>query len=269
MTFNNILDEEAVGVATITINRPHRLNALNIDTVHEMISALGRASADAGVRVVVITGAGPSTGSGQADAFCAGADLKDAPDPMTPAVAHEVVGLYLDYVLAIRNVEKPVVAKVNGLALGGGCCTALACDIRIASERASFSLAFINIGISGADMGATYFLPRLVGYGRACEMLMTGEPIDAHEAERIGLVNRVVPHDDLDTSTDAMVQRLASRPPLGLKLTKRGLYSGLDRDWGAEFDYEHFAQVACLLTEDYQEGRRAFFEKRQPTFRGR
>src|SRR3990172_8560448 len=261
MNFNNILYEEAVGVATITINRPHRLNALNIDTVHEMIAALGRASADVGVRVVVITGAG--------DAFCAGADLKDAPDPMTPAIAHEVVGLYLDYVLAIRNVEKPVVAKVNGLALGGGCCTALACDIRIASERASFSLAFINIGISGADMGATYFLPRLVGYGRACEMLMTGEPIDAHEAERIGLVNRVVPHDDLDASTDAMVQRLAARPPLGLKFTKRALYSGLDRDWRAEFDYEHFAQVACLLTEDYQEGRRAFFEKRQPTFRGR
>ena len=261
MSFSNILYEEAAGVATITINRPHRLNALNIDTVHEMIAALGQASADAGVRVVVITGAG--------DAFCAGADLKDAPDPMTPAVAHEVVGLYLDYVLAIRNVEKPVVAKVNGLALGGGCCTALASDIRIASERASFGLAFINIGISGADMGATYLLPRLVGYGRACEMLMTGEPIDAHEAERIGLVNRVVPHDDLDTSTDAMVQRLASRPPLGLKFTKRALYSGLDRDWRAEFDYEHFAQVACLLTEDYQEGRRAFFEKREPTFRGR
>lgn len=261
MSFSNILYEEAVGVATITINRPHRLNALNIDTVHEMIAALGRASADAGVRVVVITGAG--------DAFCAGADLKDAPDPMTPAVAHEVVGLYLDYVLAIRNVEKPVVAKVNGLALGGGCCTALASDIRIASERAGFGLAFVNIGISGADMGATYFLPRLVGYGRACEMLMTGEPIDAHEAGRIGLVNRVVPHDDLDASTDAMARRLASRPPLGLKFTKRALYSGLDRDWRAEFDYEHFAQVACLLTEDYQEGRRAFFEKRQPTFRGR
>jgi 2-(1,2-epoxy-1,2-dihydrophenyl)acetyl-CoA isomerase len=261
MSFSNILYEEAVGVATITINRPHRLNALNIDTVHEMIAALGRASADAGVRVVVITGAG--------DAFCAGADLKDAPDPMTPAVAHEVVGLYLDYVVAIRNVEKPVVAKVNGLALGGGCCTALASDIRISSERARFGLAFVNIGISGADMGATYFLPRLVGYGRACEMLMTGEPMDAHEAERIGLVNRVVPHDDLDAATDAMVQRLASRPPLGLKFTKRALYSGLDRELKAALDYEHFAQVACLLTEDYQEGRRAFLEKRPPVFRGR
>src|SRR3989304_4362761 len=176
MNFNNILYEEAVGVATITINRPHRLNALNIDTVHEMIAALGRASADAGVRVVVITGAG--------DAFCAGADLKDAPDPLTPAGA-----------------------RVTGRARGGGCCPALASDIRIASERASFGLAFVNIGISGADMGATYFLPRLVGYGRACEMLMTGEPIDAHEAERIGLGNRVGPHDALATSTDAMVRR--------------------------------------------------------------
>ena len=115
----------------------------------------------------------------------------------------------------------------------------------------------------------TYLLPRLVGYGRACEILMTGEPIDAREAERIGLVNRVVPHEDLDAATQTMVERLASRPPLGLKLTKKALYSGLDKDMKTEFDYEHFAQVKCLLTEDYQEGRRAFMEKRQPVFRGR
>ncbi|OGO46612.1 MAG: hypothetical protein A2W34_02815 [Chloroflexi bacterium RBG_16_64_32] len=260
MTFGNILYEQAEGVVTITINRPQRRNALNIDTVNEMMAALAQAGADDSIRVVVITGAG--------DAFCAGADLKDAPE-MSPTVAHEIVGLYLDYVLAIRSVEKPVVAKVNGLAVGGGCCTALASDIRIASERASFSLAFVNIGISGADMGATYLLPRLVGYGRACEILMTGEPVDAREAERIGLVNRAVPHEELDAATQTMVERLSSRPPLGLKFTKKALYSGLDKDLKTEFDYEHFAQVTCLLTEDYQEGRRAFFEKRQPAFRGR
>lgn len=269
MSFNDIVYEAAQGVATITIDRPQRLNALSIDTINEMMVAMDQANTDPDVRVVVITGAGPSPGSGQADAFCAGADLKDAPDPMTPSAAHEVVGLYLDYIVAIRRVEKPVVAKVNGLALGGGCCTALACDIRIASERARFGLPFVNIGISGADMGATYLLPRLVGYGAACEMLMTGEPIDAQEAYRIGLVNRVVPHEELDTATEAMVQRLLSRPPLGLRFTKRALYSGLDRDWRAQFDYEHFAQMTCLLTEDYEEGRRAFLEKREPTFKGR
>ncbi len=261
MTFDNILYERAEAVATITINRPQRLNALNIETVHQMMAALAQANADDSIRAVVITGAG--------DAFCAGADLKDAPDPMTPAVAHEVVGLYLEYVVAIRNVDKPVVAKVNGIAIGGGCCTALASDIRIAAERASFGLAFVNIGISGADMGATYLLPRLVGYGRACEMLMTGEAVDAREAERIGLVNLAVPHEDLDTATQTIVERLVSRPPLGLKFTKRALYAGLDRDMRAEFDYEHLAQMTCLLTEDYQEGRRAFLEKRQPTFTGR
>jgi enoyl-CoA hydratase/carnithine racemase len=260
MTFSNILYEQAEGVVTITINRPQRLNAISMEAVNEMMAALAQANTDDSVRVVVITGAG--------DAFCTGADLKDAPK-LNPAMAYEVVGLYLDLTQAIRNVEKPVVAKVNGLAVGGGCCIALASDIRIASERASFSLAFVNIGISGADMGATYLLPRLVGYGRACEMLMTGEPVDAREAERIGLVNRVVPHEELDAATQTMVQRLASRPPLGLKFTKKALYSGLDKDMKTEFDYEHFAQVTCLLTEDFQEGRRAFIEKRQPVFRGR
>lgn len=261
MSFNDILYDQQAGVATITLNRPQRLNALSVNTIHEMISALDRAGADSDVRVVVITGAG--------DAFCAGADLKDAPEPMTPAAAHEVVGLYLDYIVAIRKVEKPVVARVNGIALGGGCCTALACDLRIASQRASFGLPFVKIGISGADMGASYLLPRLIGYGRAAEMLMMGESIEAEEAYRIGLVNRVVPHEELDAATEAMVQRLLSRPPLGLRFTKRALYSGLDRDWRAQFDYEHFAQMTCLLSEDYQEGRRAFLEKRQARFSGR
>lgn len=261
MTFNDIVYEQAEAVVTITINRPHRLNALSVRTVNEMIAALTQVGADETARVVVITGAGK--------AFCAGADLKDAPDTMTPQMAHEVVGLYLDLIVAIRNVEKPVVAKVNGLAVGGGCCTALAADMRIASEEASFGLPFVKIGISGADMGATYLLPRLVGHGAATEMLMTGESIDAAEAYRIGLVNRVVPRDELDAATDEMVQRLAARPPLGLKFTKKALQTSPDRDWQAQFDYELFAQVACLLTEDYQEGRRAFLEKRDPVFQGR
>lgn len=261
MTFNNIVYEKTDGVVTITIDRPHRLNALSVRAVNEMVTALTRASEDSVVRVVVITGAG--------NAFCAGADLKDAPDTMTPQMAHEVVGLYLDLIVAIRNVEKPVVAKVNGLAVGGGCCIALAADMRIASEEASFGLPFVKIGISGADMGATYLLPRLVGHGAATEMLMTGESIDAEEAYRIGMVNRVVPRDELDSATAEVVGRLASGPPLGLKFTKKALQASPDRDWRAQFDYEHFAQVACLMTEDYQEGRRAFIEKREPVFQGR
>lgn len=260
MTFNNILCEQAEGLLTLTINRPHRRNALSVGTVGELVLALRQANADPEVRAVVLTGAG--------DAFCAGADLKDAPE-MNAAVAYDTVELYLDLVSAIRDVDKPVVARVDGIAVGGGCCIALACDIRIASERATFGFVFVNIGISGADMGSTYLLPRLVGYGRACELLMTGETVDAAEAYRIGLVNRVVPHEDLDAATEEMTQRLISRPPIGLKFTKRALQRGLDSDVRAEFDYEQLVQTACLLTEDYEEGRRAFFEKRQPVFRGR
>lgn len=261
MSFDDIVYEKAEGVVTITINRPRRLNALSVATVNEMIAALTQAGADETARVIVITGAG--------NAFCAGADLKDAPDLMTPQVAHEVVGLYLDLIVAIRDIDKPVVAKVNGIALGGGCCLALAADLRIASGEASFGLPFVKIGISGADMGATYLLPRLVGHGAATEMLMTGDSIDAAEAYRIGMVNRVVPPEELDSATAEIVSRLASRPPLGLKFTKKALQTSPDRDWQAQFDYELFAQVTCLLTEDYQEGRRAFLGKRAPVFQGR
>lgn len=260
MGFNNLLYEREGDVLTVTINRPHRLNALNIETVNEVIEAMGRAGADPQARVVVITGAG--------NAFCAGADLKDAPE-MTPAVAHDTVVLYLDLIRAIRNVQKPVVARINGVAIGGGCCVALASDIRIASEEARFMLAFINIGISAADMGATYLLPRVVGLGRAAEVLMMGETLTAAEAERIGLVNRVVPPAELDSTVRDVCARLASRPPMGLAFTKRALYSGLDKSWDAELEFETLAQVRCILSEDYEEGRRAFLERREPKFKGR
>jgi len=260
MGFNNLLWEKEGPVLTVTINRPHRLNALNEETVHELIEAMGRANADPDVRVVVITGAG--------NAFCAGADLRDAPE-MTPEVTYYLVVLYLDLIRAIRRVEKPVVARVNGVAIGGGCCVAMASDIRIASQDARFMLAFINIGISAADMGATYLLPRIVGLGRAAELLMTGETVAAAEAERIGLVNRVVPPEELDSVVRGVCARLASRPPMGLAFTKRALYGGLDKSWDAELDFETLAQVRCILSEDFEEGRRAFLEKREPRFVGR
>ncbi len=260
MDFQHLLYDIRNGIVTVTINRPQRRNALNLDTVHELMAAMARVNAEPDARVLVITGAG--------DAFCAGADLKDAPE-MDPQVAHAVVKLYLDYVVAIRAVETPVVARINGDAIGGGCCTALACDIRVASERARLGFPFVNLGIAGADMGTTYLLPRLVGYGRAAELLLTGDLIPAREAQAIGLVNRVVPAEELDAAVESLVARLASGPPLGLRSTKKALYSALDKDAATAFDYELLVQSYCLLTDDYQEGLRAFREKRLPQFRGR
>lgn len=268
MDFKHILYESDSGAVTITINRPQRRNALNQDTVREMMAALARVNADPGARVLVVTGAGdPSAGSGQA-AFCAGADLKDAPE-MDPQVAHEIVRLYLDCVVAIRGVEIPVIARINGDAVGGGCCIALACDIRVASERARLGFPFVNLGISGADMGATYLLPRLIGYGRAAELLLTGDLIPAREAQAMGLVNRVVPAEELDAAVQSLVARLASGPPLGLRFTKKALTSALDMDAAAEIHHELLVQSYCLLTDDYREGLEAFREKRPPQFRGR
>lgn len=259
MSFSNLLYQMDGDILTVTINRPHRLNALNIEAVRELIQAMDRANADPGVRVVVITGAG--------GAFCAGADLKDAPE-MTPAVAYDTVVLYLDLIRAMRGVQKPVVARINGVAIGGGCCVAMASDIRIASQEAQFMLAFINIGISAADMGATYLLPRVVGLGRAAEILMMGETLTAAQAERIGLVNRVVPSQELDSAVRNVCARLASRPAMGLAFTKRALYTGLDKGWDEELEFETLAQVRCILSEDYEEGRRAFLERREPRFTG-
>ncbi len=260
MDFQHILYEKNGGALTITINRPKRRNALNLDAVHELMTAFARVNDDPDARVLVITGSG--------DAFCAGADLKDSPE-MDAKVAHDVVRLYLDYIVALRELEIPVIAKINGDALGGGCCTVLACDIPIASERARLGFPFVRLGLCGADMGSTYLLPRLVGYGRAAELLLTGEPILASEAQAMGLVNRVVPAEELDAAVDSLAARLAAGPPLGLRLTKKALISALDKDASTEFDYELLAQSQCLLTDDYEEGLRAFREKRRPVFRGR
>ncbi len=260
MDFEHILYESDSGAVTITINRPERRNALNQDTVRELMAALARVNAEPDARVLVITGAG--------DAFCSGADLKDAPE-MDPQVAHAIVRLYLDYVVAIRGVEIPVIARINGDAVGGGCGTALACDIRIASEGARLGLPFVRLGISGADMLATYLLPRLIGYGRAAELLLTGDLIPAGEAQTMGLVNRVVPAEELDATVDSLAARIASGPPLGIRFTKKALVSALDKDATTALEYELLAQSYCLLSDDYQEGLRAFREKRPPQFQGR
>ncbi|OGO52074.1 MAG: hypothetical protein A2148_09515 [Chloroflexi bacterium RBG_16_68_14] len=261
MSFKNILLEKDGPIYTLTLNRPERMNAISIETVPELIQALSQVGDDADARVLVITGAGDR-------AFSAGADVADMVRRSAPEAA-AIVRMYLDYIMAIRNLAVPVIAKVNGVAAGGGCCTAIACDLRVASEQARFGFVFVNAGLTAADMGATYFLPRLVGFGRACELLLTGAVIDAQEAERIGLVNRVVPHDELDAATDELSRKLAAGPPIALRLTKEALHGGLDKDIASEFQFETYAQTLCLVSEDHLEGAQAFREKRAPVFQGR
>jgi 2-(1,2-epoxy-1,2-dihydrophenyl)acetyl-CoA isomerase len=172
-------------------------------------------------------------------------------------------------VLKIRSMMKPVIAAVNGMAAGGGMGVALACDMRIMSDKARFSTVFIKRGVI-PDCAATYNLPRLVGMAKACELVLRGNVIDAQESERIGLVNKVVPHDELMKATREFAGEIAENPPIAVGLAKAALYKGmLETDIGGQMDYEAYIQNALMATEDFAEGIKSFFEKREPVFRGK
>jgi len=253
------VDRQA-GVATITLNRPERLNAIDLPTLEALVAALGDLAGDASVRCVVLTGAGR--------AFCAGADQGE----MVRREALEwerIVDRYLDPVRASADMDKPVIARLHGDAVGGGLGLALACDFRIAAEGVRFCAPFVRIGLAGCDMSAGWYLPRLVGLGRATDMMMTGRFVGAEEAERIGLVTRVVAPDALDAEVNKLSRRLASGPPLALAWTKRAIRRSLERPRDGEFDYEILAQVQCLQSHDHREGLAAFRARRRPDFEGR
>jgi 2-(1,2-epoxy-1,2-dihydrophenyl)acetyl-CoA isomerase len=255
-----VLLEVCDGIATVTLNRPDRLNVIDLPTLDALIVALEQASADDDVRVVVLAGAGKI--------FCAGADQKE----MVPRPAREwerIVDHYLDPVRMISTMDQPVIARLHGDAVGGGLGLALASDYRIAAQGVRLCAPFVRIGLAGCDMSAGYFLPRMVGLGRATEMMMSGRFVDADEALTMGLVTRVVAPEELDEAVSKIAQRLAQGPPRALAYTKRAIRRSLDRDMEAEFDYEIFAQVQCLQSEDHREGVAAFQEKRQPLFVGK
>jgi enoyl-CoA hydratase/carnithine racemase len=256
-----VLLEKEGNVATIILNRPDKLNALGGNMREEILEALQVASADGDVCVIVITGAGK--------AFCVGADISefDATQP-APTKATSERATSSKIVLLINSVEKPVIASVNGVAAGGGCNLALACDIRIASDRARFGEVFSKRGVH-PDWGGIYFLPRLVGYAKAAELIFSGEVIDAHEALKIGMVNKIVPHDELAPATKELARRIARNAPIPIAFAKRGLQNSYRMDLSQTLDYETYALGICRSSEDHKEGFKSFLEKREPTFLGK
>jgi len=263
MSEQQILLDETDYVATITLHRPERMNAFGGRMRQDLVEILEAVKADAGARVVVITGAGK--------AFCTGGDLREFADGAVQALSKQPTNErppMCKAVLAIHEMEKPVIASVNGVAAGGGCNLALACDIRIASETARFAQVFTRRGLH-PDWGGIYFLPRLVGYAKAAELIMSGEIVDAEQALRIGLVNRVVAAGELRFATEEMAGRIARNAPLPIAFAKRGLQRFGHWDLAQALDYE--VQVLEMLrkSRDVAEGIAAFLEKRDPHFEGR
>ena len=260
MTWQNVLLDIGDGIGVLTLNRPEKLNAFAGEMRREIADALDSLEADPSVRVIVITGAGRG--------FCAGADVGYMAELVASQDAESMSALVeagRRVVMTIRQSSKPVIGAINGVAAGGGANLALACDIRIASDRARLAQSFNRIGLH-PDWGGTFFLPRLVGPSRALELMWGAETIDAAQALALGLFNRVVPHDVLTDAVRSYALALAEKPALSLALTKRAIYQSLDRTLPEMLDYELDAQLRCFAGPDAAEGIRAFVEKRAPKF---
>lgn len=260
MEFKNTLYEKRDGIATITINRPATLNALDEEIFLEILSRLEDAEKDENVKVVVITGAGEK-------AFCVGLDLETVKG-INPINAWETTRRGQKLTLAIEELGKPVIAAINGYALGGGLELAMACDIRIASENARVGQPEVNVGLI-PGLGGTQRLPRLVGKGIAKELVFTGKIIDAKTAERIGLVNMVVPPERLKSAVEELAKEIMSKAPIAIKLAKELINNSIETDQRTGLIHEAEAFGILSSTEDFREGVSAFLEKRKPEYKGR
>jgi 2-(1,2-epoxy-1,2-dihydrophenyl)acetyl-CoA isomerase len=268
MSYELIKIEISDEIATLTLNRPQKLNALNPQILRDMANALKELNEDDGVKALILTGAGRG--------FCTGADLSEevkATDKNQPGLSRaEKTGPFVSLGWGIQQMArftKPIIAAVNGPAVGAGLSYAMAADIRIASEKAVFSAIFIKRGLV-PDAGASYYLPRLVGVSKALELMWTGNLIDAREAERIGLVNSVVPHEELVETARQFALNLAKGPSLAIEMTKRMAYTSLRSDSVVmQMSIEDYMQEVARHTDDVREGMNAFLEKRTPQFKGK
>lgn len=264
-----ILFAKSGGVATLTFNRPEKRNALTTLMCEEMLGDFDRVRRDDEIKVLVITGKDP--------AFCSGSDLekrmlprlKDGHyTPLEKSRAEMLEPVMISIPRALYHVGKPTIAAVNGVAAGAGLSLATICDFRIASDRARFVASWLNVGLT-PDIGATFALPRLIGVDRTLKMLYTREPMDAAEAERIRLVTQVVPHDDLMKTVYDFAGVIAAGPSVAFELARQAVHLGLTSDLDSQTVFENYAQTLCFMTEDFQEGVKAFLEKRKASYRGR
>lgn len=253
--------DSATGVATITLDRPERLNALTFEVYDELRRAFYAIHDDDDVRVVILTG----TGRG----FCTGGDVEDIIGRLFERDMRgllEFTRMTCDLILAMRRCRKPVIGALNGTVAGAGAVIATACDMRIGAESAKIAYLFTRVGLSGADMGAAWMLPRIVGLGKASELLMTGDFMSAEEAHRIGLYNRVVAGDDLADEARSLAEKLARGPSFALEITKDSLNREASMDLAGALEAEAQIQAALMLHPDFRESYDAFVEKRDPNF---
>ena len=258
----NILYEKKEGIAIITLNKPERRNAFDKAMRIELFQNLDRIEKDEDVKVLVLTGAGK--------AFCAGGDVKSMAErfDQKPVETRENLHQAARLLRKIRESEKPAIAAVNGPAVGAGCNLALICDIRVASEKATFGELFVRRGLH-PDFGGTFTLTRLVGTAKACELIFTGRLIDAWEAKEIGLVNQVVSEAEFEQTWMDLAKQIAQGPPIPIRMAKTAIYQAERSDLSSMLEYEAFAQSIAFQTEDFRGAVKAFIEKKEPVFRGR
>ena len=264
MKYSTIILEKAGGIATITLNRQEKLNAVNAQMLEEIIDAVGQVARDDTTRVLVLTGAGR--------VFCAGGDINWFNNVIEERKrGREIMdySLFTGFCVALRNTLQPTIASINGAAIGAGITMTLNCDIRIAAEEAIISFPFTSMAGIIPELSSTYALPRLVGIAKACELVFTGKSITGKEAKEIGLVNDAVPLADLQRSTSELAETIAQASAPAVQLAKRGLYQGLNADVYSQLLWEEEGLRSTLKSEDHEEAVQAFLEKRKPEFKGK